>query len=209
MNTLKNLVLIIFIFSYNTAPLPAQVQSEDLPMAQSINEGSVSDQFEYAIKKSNNYNDSSGRSYEVIKRSMFLNLKKNTLDSLGAIQARLDNSISTVSKQKKEIDLLKADLEKTQNSLTSTMEEKDSMSLFGIPMSKISYGILMWSIIGALLALLLIFIFKFKNSNLVTNSAKSALSDLENEFIAHKRTALEREQKVKRQLQDEINKHAR
>ena len=65
----------------------------------------------------------------------------------------------------------------------------------------------MWSIIIALLVFLLVFIYKFKKSNVVTKMTKRALVDLENEYEEHRRVALEREQKVRRQLQDEINKH--
>ena len=64
----------------------------------------------------------------------------------------------------------------------------------------------MWSIIAALIALLAIFIFRFKNSNIVTKATKNALAELENEFKEHRRIALEREQKVRRELQDELNK---
>jgi hypothetical protein len=80
------------------------------------------------------------------------------------------------------------------------------MSLFGLQMSKTGYNMLMWSVIGALLALLILFIYKFNNSNVVTKEAKLALSEMEEEFEEHRKVALEREQKVRRQLQDEINK---
>ena len=59
-----------------------------------------------------------------------------------------------------------------------------------------------------LLALLLFFIFKFKNSNAITKAAKNAQANLEMEFKEHRRVAIEREQKVKRQLQDLINKNS-
>ena len=80
------------------------------------------------------------------------------------------------------------------------------MALFGMQMSKTSYNVLMWSIIGGLLALLIFFIYKFKNSNAITRKANHDLAEIEEEFNEHRRTALEREQKVRRQLQDEINK---
>jgi len=64
----------------------------------------------------------------------------------------------------------------------------------------------MWLIIIALLVLLILFIYKFKSSNSVTKIARNNLADIEEEFEEHRRNALEREQKVRRQLQDEINK---
>ncbi|MEX0314527.1 MAG: tRNA (guanine-N1)-methyltransferase, partial [Allomuricauda sp.] len=58
-----------------------------------------------------------------------------------------------------------------------------------------------------LLLFLLLFIYRFRNSNVLTSQAKEALADLEKEFEEHRRRALEREQKISRQLQDELNKN--
>ena len=50
------------------------------------------------------------------------------------------------------------------------------------------------------------FIFKFSKSNVLTKEAKSNLIEVEQEFEQHRKKTLEREQKLRRQLQDEINK---
>ncbi len=128
------------------------------------------------------------------------------LDSLKTTYKKLENSEKNVESQAKEIDVLKANLGNTQNNLDQTNSEKDNISLFGIQMSKASYKILMWSVIAGLLALLLFFIYKFKGSNSATNEARNKLGEVESEFEEHRRNALEREQKVRRQLQDELNK---
>ena len=80
------------------------------------------------------------------------------------------------------------------------------MALFGMQMSKGLYNMVMWFMIGGLLVLLIVFIVKFKKSNAITRAAKKTLQELDEEFEEHRRVALEREQKVRRQLQDEINK---
>ncbi len=111
-----------------------------------------------------------------------------------------------VTAQANEITNLKTSLSNTESTLNSTNEEKENISLFGIQMSKDNYKVLMWGIVAGLLALLLLFIYKFKGSNSSTREAKLKLSEVEVEFEDHRRTALEREQKVRRQLQDELNK---
>lgn len=174
---------------------------------QSIDEGSIGEQFDFVIKKSNNWTDDKGRAFEVIRRNTMQTLKTHAVDSVNAIKVRLDQTKLMVNKQQEEIATLKASLAKTQESLDATNQEKDSMSLLGAQMSKVSYSTLMWTIIAALLAGLLFFFFRFKNSNFVTKAAKAKLAEVEEDFKAHRKTALEREQKVKRQLQDEINKH--
>lgn len=172
----------------------------------SLNDGTIDNQFEYILKKSGNFRGTNGLMYEAVKRNDLLTLKSNTIDSLKTTYAKLNSSEKTVDSQRKEIEDLENELKNTQNILQVTNEEKNSMSLFGMQMGKASYNILMWTIIGVLMVLLLFFIYKFKNSNSLTKDAKFKLEEVETEFEEHRRTALEREQKVRRQLQDEINK---
>lgn len=87
-----------------------------------------------------------------------------------------------------------------------TLSRTHSINFLGIEFMKSTYNLIVWSIIGIILVLLIYFIYKFQNSNVVTTQAKSELADLEEEFASHKKKSLEREQKLRRQLQDEINK---
>ena len=200
MNFFKTLLLTTFTlcFVLNTNAQEENTQEEKL----SLNEGTIDNQFEYVIQKSNNYQD-----YKVVKKVWLYALKAHTIDSLKAIQKKLDDTQTIVDSQVLEISELKTNLSTTKTTLEETNEEKDNMALFGIQMSKGNYNMLMWSIIGGLLALLILFIVKFKNSNSITKQAKKTLAETEEEFEEHRRNALEREQKVRRQLQDEINKH--
>ena len=167
----------------------------------SLNEGTIDNQFEYVIRRSNSYQE-----FKVVKKTWLYELKAHTIDSLNAVHKELSDSQSTVNNQKEEIEQLKTDLSNTKSDLENTKEEKNSMALFGMQMSKGGYNVLMWTIIAALLALLLFFIFKFKNSNTITKQAKKSLLETEEEYEEYRRNSLEREQKVRRQLQDEINK---
>ncbi len=202
MNPIKQASLIAF-FLISTVCF-SQAQSEEDKL--SLNNGTINNQFEYVLKKSGNFKGTNGQAYEAVKRSMFLTLRNHTIDSLKTLKTKLDNSKNSVETQQKEITALKTKLNSTQSTLDSTNLEKDSMSLLGMQMSKTNYNVLMWTIIAGLLALFILFVYKFKNSNAVTRDAKKALEEIEEEFDDHRRTALEREQKVRRQLQDEINK---
>lgn len=197
------LLATIFLFSLSTS---AQVSSKILDDKYSLNKGTINNQFEFVIRKSGNFKGTNGQAYEAVKQAWLYTLKAHTLDSLKTVHKNLSDTKAIVEKQAKEINGLKSNLTNTQSSLDQTNLEKNNMALFGMQMSKTGYNILMWSIIASLLALLLFFIFKFKNSNAITRKAKHALAEIEEEFDDHRKTALEREQKVRRQLQDEINK---
>ena len=193
----KAAVILIVICSLHTTQAQAVKTQED---KLSLNNGTIDNQFEFVIRRSNSWQD-----YKTVKKTWLYALKVHTLDSLKAVHKNLADTKAVVNSQTKEISSLKASLADTQSTLSFTNEEKDNISLFGILMSKASYKMLMWSILAGLLALL-IFIYKFKGSNSATREAKHKLSEVELEFEEHRRNALEREQKVRRQLQDELNK---
>lgn len=195
-------LFIFALFSFISPMLFAQNDDDNL----SLSKGTIDNQFEYVLKKSGDFRGTNGQMYEAVNRNMLLTLKAHTIDSLKTVHAKLESLNNTVEAQLKEIDGLKTSLSSTQSTLDSTNAKKNSMSLLGAQMSKTGYNILMWTIIAGLLALLLLFIYKFKNSNAITKKAKYNLAEIEEEFEEHRKTALEREQKVRRQLQDEINK---
>ena len=204
MNYIKSLAVLICLFLGTPSSFAQTTQEEEETI--SLDSGTINNQFEYVIRKSGNFRGTDGNMYESVRIDMLPTLRSHTLDSLKAVHKDLFDTKKIVSAQAIEIDDLKTNLTNTQNDLTKTNNEKNSMSMFGLHMSKTGYNILMWTIIAALFALLLFFVYKFKNSNTITKDAKRALEEMEEEFEEHRKTALEREQKVRRQLQDELNK---
>ncbi|MDO7172867.1 tRNA (guanine-N1)-methyltransferase [Mariniflexile sp. AS56] len=202
MNFTKAFTLLTLLFSLTLFSQTTDSEDDKL----SLNSGTINNQFDYVIEKSNGWRDQRGQSYKVIKAYWLSDLKAHVLDSLQAVQKNLAATEVTVIAQAQEIEALKTSLANTQGNLDQTKDEKNNMQLFGTQMSKSGYRGLMWSVIGVLLALLLFFIYQFKNSNAVTKEAKRTLLEVEDEFEEHRKTAVEREQKVRRQLQDEINK---
>ncbi|NKI32583.1 tRNA (guanine-N1)-methyltransferase [Croceivirga thetidis] len=186
----------------STQNTPSQTKSETT----NLENGTVNEQYQYLLKRGGNYS-ANGIRYEVIRIGELNKFMKNVQDSLSIANKSLLSLRNTIAENTTEIDGLKSQLSETSESLKTLNEEKDSMSFFGVMVSKGAYRGIVWTIILVLLFLLLIFIYKFRNSNFLTVQAKSALANLEDEFEQHRRRALEREQKISRQLQDEINKN--
>lgn len=167
---------------------------------------SINDQFETIIRKSTNYRQA-GRRYEVIRLIELETLRKNILDSISTSNTNIGALRATIAENETSISSLNTKLNETIKSLNQLTEEKDSIPFFGVIVSKSTYKFIVWSIIFSLLALLLFFIYRFRKSNFLTQQSKVALADLEAEFEQHRRRSLEREQKIRRELQDEINKN--
>lgn len=198
----KLLFIVMALLSFNLHF--AQETEEDDKL--SLDQGPISSQFEYISKKSGNYR-ADGIRYEVVKELNLEKLRQNVLDSINAFNKKVSELNGTITGHVETIGSLNKKLEETTNKLAEVTEEKDSMSFLGILVSKGTYNFILWTIIVALLLFLLFFIYKFRNSNILTQEAKSTLAEVETEYEDHRRRALEREQKISRQLQDEINKH--
>lgn len=203
MKGLKTLLILLALFAINLGNAQEQ---EATTQQLSLDKGPITSQFDYIYKKSGNYR-ADGKRYEVVRIISLDKLRKNVLDSLNANSKKAAELNATISGHEATIASLNKKLDETTNSLSSVTEEKDSMSFLGVLVSKITYNLILWTIIGSLLLFFLLFVYKFRRSNTLTQEAKTALSEVEVEYEDHRRRALEREQKISRQLQDEINKY--
>ena len=128
-------------------------------------------------------------------------------DSVNNIKSRLTAEKGKVKTHEETIKTLNDNIASLQTTLDQTRNEKDSMNLFGALLSKGLYNTIMWGIIIALGVLLVLYIYKYSNGNIVTRKSLHQLSELQEEYESYRKATIEREQKVRRQLQDEINKH--
>ncbi|WP_405351453.1 hypothetical protein [Nonlabens sp. Asnod3-H03] len=158
--------------------------------------------FEQTIDEANRYQD-----FKVIKQSKLQELKKQTVKRIDGLKDSikvLEEQI--VTKDKKTI-ALEDQITSKDAELEKIDQEKDSISLFGIMLDKVTYNLILWSIIGILLLALVIFIFKYRSSNEITNVSQTNLKLAEEELESYKRRSLEKEQQLSRQLMDERKKN--
>ena len=188
MNAITKAFAFIFLLSFTA------VQAQDASK-------SIDDQFTEVIDGSNNY-----QQFKVIEKVKMTRLQQNTKKRIDGLQAEIENLKAQIEEQQAAASQVSADLAQTQATLETTESEKDSMNFFGTQMSKGNYNTMVWSIAGVLLLALLFFIFKFRSSNVLTKAAQHKLDETEVEFEDYRRKALEKEQKLGRQLQDERNR---
>ncbi|TDD94892.1 hypothetical protein [Flavobacterium cellulosilyticum] len=166
-----------------------------------IDSGTIQYQFDNLMDKSNDF-----QGYKVIKESSLLKLQSNVLDSLSVSKEKILANANFISSQKRLIDSLQTKSTASETVVSNLISEKDSISLFGIQFGKTIFKTLFFFILLGLIAILLFFIFKFKQSNAITIESKLVLKQSEKEFEIYKEKALGREQKAMRKLQDELNK---
>lgn len=173
--------------------------------AQEINEGNrngtLNEQFDYVMQKSNNFQE-----YKVIKKDYMLQLKKSSTDSVQKYQKELIDLKNQTASHQTVVSNLNDTLKTTQANLKELQIAQDNVDMFGATMSKTNYNYLMWGIVSSLFLILIFLFFQSRNAKSSASESKENLEKTEADFEDYKHKALEKEQKLGRQLQDEINK---
>lgn len=115
----------------------------------------------------------------------------------------LDQAQAKIDEQQAQIEALKKD-----NALKDEeVKKSDSISVFGILyIPKQVFVIMMFSVIGLLLVIAAVFYYQYKNSKVVTDQKRRAYDEIDAELQEVKKSAREKELKLKRDLQTEMNR---
>jgi hypothetical protein len=160
-----------------------------------LDSDNLNSQFQYIITKTESF-----QQYQVVKRTLLHKLKKNTLDSIQSLKTKQNDLIAQVKDLKSELSSLEVSLKETQEKFETATKEKDSLKLFGMLITKSTYYLIVLTIILGLIAALAVVFILFKRSNAITIKTKDTLTNTQNEFEKHRKWALEKEQKLSREL---------
>jgi uncharacterized membrane protein len=199
---MRQIIQTIAIAIILTMPMICSAGPQDPINKTDLDNGSLESQFEFVFDKASHYED-----YKVIKIVNLNILRAHVLDSVRGVKKKLRDSQKVVTSKNSKIDSLKLELQGANDQLDNVIKEKNTISFLGISMAKQYYNSLIWSIIIGLVSLLLIFIVLFRRSNVVTTETKATLQETKQDFDAHRKRALDREEKLSRQYLDELNKY--
>ncbi|WP_167342477.1 hypothetical protein [Nonlabens sp. SY33080] len=157
----------------------------------------LNNKFNEVIESSNRYQE-----YRVIEIDKINKLKKEVTTTAEDQDIEINNLNKRIEDQVSQIQELNDQMEASKIDIAALEKGQDSMELLGIQLEKSMYNIILWSIIGILTILLISFIYKFKNSNSLTSTAQEQLAQIEEEYENYRRNALEKEQRLNRQLLD-------
>ena len=163
---------------------------------------SIDDQFEDLIKKSNNYQD-----YKVVKKEKIYSIRKNVSDSFVKLEETIQSKSSEIETQKSEINSLTTELDTTKSDLATSKGKENGINVLGILTNKSTYTLIVFITLGILLLIIVVLFIKYKSGFDVIKTTKAKLDETDEEFESFRQRSLEREQQIRRKLQDEINKN--
>jgi hypothetical protein len=170
---------------------------ENSEFGSSLNTGTIESQFEYIYRTSNNFQE-----YEVVKKSNLEALKSHILDSLKVYKDQIVMLKSEKTAQADSVLLLSGELARAVKEKEEAIDAKESFSFLGMNIQKTLYSSIMWIIVAVLGGMLLFFSMQYFKSSGRIRKAQKDLEDLQGEFEQHRKNALDRERKLKRELID-------
>ncbi|WP_194976953.1 hypothetical protein [Aquiflexum lacus] len=180
--------------------LAFQVSAQETTETGSLNEGTITSQFDYLNRISNNYQE-----YKVVKKTNLEKIRANVLDSLNVFKNQLTTVNQELGIRQSKIGELEKQVTETNNQLEVAEAARDNFEFLGMAIHKSAYVTMMWTIVGILTAAFLFFLFKYSQSHKVISRAKKDLAETIEEFEQHRKNTLERERKLKRELVDAMN----
>jgi len=164
-------------------------------------EVALSGQFDALIEESETF-----QQFKVIPRTGLNKFRRALADSL----KRYRNNIATIENERNLVeernDSLQKQVEEVNIALAATQEKVDNMNFFGMMVTKSAYNLIMWGIVIALIALLVFLYLAFLNANRVARQSKNDKVRLDNELEDLRKSANEKQVKIKRELQTALNK---
>jgi predicted nucleic acid-binding Zn-ribbon protein len=146
------------------------------------------------------------KEYKNVKETSLNDFWNVVRDSINTKEKRIISAQSTINAQEEKINELNA----TIDTQLATIEEKEfdteHINVLGMDMGKESYKLFNTIAIVFLLVLVGVLFYQFKHSRNFANAKRKDYEKLSVDFEEYKRNALEKQMKLRRELQTERNK---
>ena len=152
---------------------------------------SLKDQYNYIEEHTRIYED-----YRAIREDMFQKLKRNVSDTLSSINIKIAGLNKTVSVLNRTIDTLRTNLASTRTKLEEITNTKNSIKVIGLEINKLTYNRIMWTILLALIAVLLLGFLVFKRNLSAIFNTKKEFQELKIEFETYRKPSREAREKL-------------
>ncbi len=197
MNHLRFKHILVFALSAFTATTAMGQTS----MPNELTTSPIREQMKYVEEHTRIYEN-----FRAIREDIFQKMNDNYTDTLLAEKARIISLKSLTSDLNRQTDSLNVLLSTTRNNLTDITATKNSIKVLGLELKKAAYNTIMWTLIGALILLLVIGFLIFRRNLVVLLRTDKDLKELKEEFAAYKQTSRIAREKVEMDYFRELQK---
>jgi len=166
-----------------------------------LKKGSLANQFDHL-----NYISKNNYDFKMVRKSNLDIVKRNVVDTVAKLHKEINSLKSSSSNYSSNTKNLQDSIQTLKDQLAQEQQKTDSFSFLGINTSKGLYSTVVWTIIGVLAVATFIFLFSYRKAKVDTVEFQKTAEQSQEEFATFRKKAMEKEQLLKRQLQDELNK---
>jgi hypothetical protein len=157
--------------------------------------------FDKMISKSNRYQD-----FKVVKITALNTFIAEVQDSLDVNQKKYNKEVNAKKQLIAQVETLNDTIAAKDSQVASLISQRDNINTAGMSMDKNSFSTAMWLALITLIGLLVALFLRNKSIAISQKNIRNNLSEVEGELASVKKKALEREQELKREVQDYVNK---
>lgn len=160
---------------------------------------SLQAQFQALLNQSRNQD----ADFKLIRKSNVEIIQRNVADSVAKYRKEIAELKNSSSSSTEKIQTLKDSVELLSADLMDERSKTDSISFLGMDFAKSAYHTMVWSIIIILGLAFFITLISFRKAKVDAVEHQKTAEEVQSDFLAYKKKAMETEQKLKRQLLDE------
>ncbi len=199
---MKTIILRLLIISILGIGLPGLSFNDAFAQSPSTQTPStLREQFVFLKEESNTYKDK-----KIIRETELNRFWTNVRDSLSQVHQQLALTKSNINARKAEIDTLNAKLESQREMVEESEHASTHISVMGIDVLKNNFLSFFWITASVLTLLLLGALYQYRNSKMVTSKTQYNLRAIQRELEDFRKKSLEKERKLRRELQTERNR---
>lgn len=161
----------------------------------------VKSSFEKMLSRSNRYQD-----FKVVKITTLNQFIIEVQDSLDVNQKKYNQEVADKKRFMAQVETLNDTIVAKDIHVASLISQRDTIETAGMNMDKGAFSTAMWVALLTLIGLLVALLVRNKAISSSQKHIRNSLSEMEIDLTTVKKKALEREQELKREVQDYVNK---
>ncbi|WP_060873555.1 hypothetical protein [Myroides odoratus] len=162
----------------------------------------ITNQFSTLFNTSSNY-----QNFKIVDKQSLLDLQHNVEDSLRQYKTNTTANQALIDQHKQDLETATQKLAKAEEELKTSLAKEEHFEFLGITANKNTIQTVILALFAFMFVLVALFYYRFKKCHVDTKEALLKLKETDEELEEFRKSSLEREQKIRRQLQDEINKN--
>ena len=162
----------------------------------------LNSQFNEMVESSETYNE-----YKVIQRTKLNSFWTTVMDSIDTYRNEEIALNDTINRKDQKINQLESSLKEANQKLSQSDFEKTHLNFIGIDIKENTFVTIFWIVVIVLVAAIIFFVLRYSNSMKTTSRKIKDYELLNEEYEEYKRRNLEKERKIKRDLQTAVNRY--